>query len=486
VPIEHTFDDRTSDGPPAAVDAPGLADDVEARIVGWWPKDVPDDPVQHAIVDTCRDIAVAGRPGSAKQAGSVLATLRRFLIWLAGTEPDVDLTEGQGLLTPARLAAYLEDPAGLGARPKGSADAAMSFLRRLAPAGGGLTDAVEAPGLDGTAVALGVDGDPPAPAPAPAPPAAAVNVSGLPHQVGTAIGAYVPQVLPSARWAPIEGFCREVVAASVPRSPAAARSRLRSVAYLAAWVAEARRPVRVDVVFAPGTVVEFVEVLVRRQGDASAAAHRTNLVRVARAVRPGVSFDEMPQVPRRNPQGPLSSDDVAAAFAWADGHRSERTRRHCRALVVLAAGAGLDGAEAPWVTPDDVVEVAAGLGVEVRRPDVDGVVHLERTSLVAPAFEARVRQAAADARDAGDQFLVGGFGDRRRRVETLMRSGRCPVELIRLRHTWLLSLVDEARLPIETIKIAAGLGTLRPIRDLLDARPTPPSALAPFERKVAR
>lgn len=413
----------------------------------------------------------------------MLSSVRGFLEWLIDTEPGAELAEGSALLTADRIAEYRVAEEGLGGRPKGSADAITSFLTRVAFGGVGLTPApageeVAVEAADPVADALGLAaGEGGAGTEVEAPEASA---DGLGHQVGAVLATYVPTTLSAARWDRIAVFTRAAVARAAPLSAQAARDAVRSVAYLAAWVDAAQRPVRVDVVFDPATVAAYVTVLADRMDTPTAAHHRTNVVRVAAAALPGADFSGLPSLARKKPQPPATPAQVEAAQRWALNRRSAKTTRYATAVVLLAAGCGLNSVDAGWATPTDVVAIGAGLGVDVRRPGADGVVTLRRTSFVLPAYADQVRQLAADATAAGDAFLLGGGGVRPRRVETLLRVHGGDIDVMALRYQWMLEILDGGLLPIETFLAAAGLETLRVVEDLLGSRYTPAAALEPL------
>lgn len=493
---EHAFEPSPTGAPEQHIADQPDTGEVARRIGRWWPRDEPDDAQTTAAVCVTRQIVANGNPDTAAKAGQALTHVWRYVRWRLDTTADVDITDPDSVLTADAVAAFLDADDGLGALPAGSRTPARSFLNRLA-SGTGLNatrasttkatdrqatatapvDAAEIEAL-GLAQCRGVQLPLPWAAGRQSDPVLGpldATWPDLDPLVATALAGYVPDVLPENRASRIMPLVRAAVARTRPRHRPVMLATARPAAYLAAWTDTHRRPLRADVVFAAATLTEFLTLVADRLGPATAATYRTRLVATAEAVLPDQDLSGLPTFPRVTAKQACTPTEVTAAFRWAKHRRTERTRRHSKALVTLAVAAGLDGSDSPWVRPDDVVPIEAGTGIELWKPAGDsGELTHVRTTFVLPQYETALQAVVDAAVEAGDPYLIGATSapSQQRRINSLRpgtaRNGSDTVDLTRLRNTWLLELVTGADLNIFEVMDAAGLATLITVEDLLD------------------
>lgn len=467
-------DPDTNEDLAAARDRAGRAAIERART--WWPHGrVPVDGAVPPVVAATRVLVVDALPTTTSQAGQALSHVARYLTWVAAhAGAGVDLAVSgpeqlrSALFTTDLLDRYRSAGDGLAGMPVGTARAAGSYLRRVATGPG----AFAVPGCtrDPAATSLRLHTNVPTGAPDPSLVDPVLGVLACPFDgvdvdIAEALAAWTPLTL-GKRAVRVAPFARAAVARSGPVSCRAAIADARVVAYLAAWVDAGGRPVRSDIVFDPDTISEFVSVLGQRLGPATAGTYRSVLARIVRTVAPDADTSTMPKFPRMPVRSACTDVEVSAALAWAKRRRRPRTRAHATALILLAVGAGLDGADSPWVRGEHVVDIEAGTGIEIWRPNPDGTLVYERTTFVLPRYVPAIQRAVQIAVDDDDGWLLGP-GKRTSRINSLRLPGSGSHDLARLRNRWLTDVIVDGHLDVFSVMHAAGLTTLRTVEDLL-------------------
>lgn len=473
--------------------------DAIDRVAGWWPRGARrDDPTDVAAVAAVRALVVTASPATPQVAQEAASNGWGIVSWRRDREPDLDLTDLESLITDDLIAAYLADtePGGLGARPSGSQSSVTSYLRRLVPGHGGLaaTRHDHGPRLAARAAATGgrieepknpvaalrLDG--PVQLRLPDTISVAVDphlgrlIPGWPHlepAVADIIAATVPTALASDLWELVAPLTRAAVARLAPGQPGRARQAVNVVAYLAAWVATQRRPVRSDVILVPSTMTKFLrtwQASPDRPPDASLATYRTLLRAVGEAVHPDLDFSVLPRYSRVKARAAATDAQVTQGLAWADLRVNKGPKRYSRAAVVLARGAGVDPASAPWVQHGHLSD--DGEWLDLHTVDADGRFTFVRTAFVVPAYRQALRAVFDAAAKAGDEFVLGGPPTRRAyRLSYIASSAPTPppVSFAQLRNAWLVEVIEGRYLDLFEFMDAAGLATLRVVDDLFDA-----------------
>jgi hypothetical protein len=260
-------------------------------------------------------------------------------------------------------------------------------------------------------------------------------------------------------------FARQVVTVVAPRRPARARSLLWATSRLAGWAQRVGLGLVPEVVLHPSTIERFVTVgMVGASGSARRTA-RTNLRFVAvRAVGGGPPPSPLP---RQRAKRPYTAAEIDAYLGLA-AHQPTASRRHrLTALVCLGAGAGLTGQDLRHVTGGHVQRLGEAMVVIVEG----------RRSRVVPVLARYHHSLWAAARFAGDRYLTGGLGPWRHNVTNALVASVAggidlpPLQLSRLRATWLATHADRLGLP--ALFAAAGFTHSQHLCDLVTQLPTP-------------
>lgn len=392
---------------------PETMDEITATIEAYRPRGfdtILDGPERLAWV--ARVVRQVGWDTSTKARQAMIHTWK-FASWLAGSGVGLDARA----LTLARVdafAASLPTP--------GSRDAARSYLRRVV---GATTpaDSGPAPAEDSSASV-------------PTPLTAELSAEALSAELEGELDAVLAAdgLLPEAA-----EFVRDVARRVQPTNSLQLRRVVRNVAPLVRMVVDQHRPLRVDVVFATGTIEHYLQGLC--DGNAtlkSVATYASVLYGIQPCLLPAHLRGSGARTPRGNKRVELidESETTARQMRWARTRRNASTRRHSLALIALIRGAGADGGEAARVRAyDDVFTNAAG-DVAVRLVATDGTA---RTVDLHDPWGPLLLACAEEARAANDVWLIGGSTSRRNRASKLAEHAiKCglDVDLRRMRDTW--------------------------------------------------
>ncbi len=286
----------------------------------------------------------------------------------------------------------------------------------------------------------------------------------LAADVAAVIERYVPARLPAERWEPIAELVRQVVTITCPASQRRAKTLLREVAYLAAWVHGEHRPMVPTVVLAGRTIEDFLDVLTAgRLPVRTVASFASNLhaVREAFGIPLKVTRRQFPAAAEKDPYNTFEIDRV---FALATRIPTRNRRRHATAALDLMFGVGAKPNEVAEIEPDHVNDTCGIVSVTLTHP--------VRTVEVLPDYVAGIRAAVAGARAAGDRFLVGGAAEvRSKRLLSLLdgKAWKVDVDTRRTRATWIVEASATPGFYAHVLDLleATGLRTLARINELL-------------------
>jgi hypothetical protein len=223
-------------------------------------------------------------------------------------------------------------------------------------------------------------------------------------------------------------------------------------------------PLDLEVVLDPDTVERFTSVGLA--DDASRGTYRADLRRIGPKLTTKAPWEPRPEaITRRQVATPYLSEELAALHQDAAHQSTPGRQMAAMALLVLGAGAGLDGRWSTRVAADDVISRGNVVLVRVGEPSA-------RLVPVLAHYKPELVDLAASA---GDEFLVGGYSRARNRAGELAHrvevgSATPRLSASRLRSTWLVHhLTLGTRLP--ELTMAAGLGGATVLSDLLDYVP---------------
>jgi hypothetical protein len=287
------------------------------------------------------------------------------------------------------------------------------------------------------------------------------ELEGLAPDVEAWIQRYVPRTIPRDLWdSRLRSFVVPALLSLRPsRIPVAARDAW-ILTRLAAWCFDQGLSLDPEVVLDPDTVERFAS-LGLGEGRTS-NTYRAILRRIGPILTSRAPWEPRPRpLSRRTVAAPYSADELDALSRDARHQSTPARRRAARALLVLGAGAGLDGRWALKVRGSDVLGSPDAFLVQVGPPT-------PRKVPVLAGYEAELLDLAALA---GEDLLIGGRSSYRNRASDLTAKfeaghGSPRFSCSRLRSTWLVHhLALGTRLP--ELAAAAGLSGVTVLSDLL-------------------
>lgn len=288
--------------------------------------------------------------------------------------------------------------------------------------------------------------------------------TGLRQQCPEWLDVYRPRAVEAECWRAARPFVLQAAGRLGLDGGAAARRVVRVLARLALWALDEGLPIDAEIVLDPDTVERFIALGLA--GDRSRATYRAVLRRVGPALAKRAPWEARPATAaRRQVARPYSRAELDGLGVDALTQSTQGRVRAARALLVLGAGAGLDGRWVARVGAADVEQRSGVVLVRVGEPAA-------RVVPVLAAFEDEVLDLAAFA---GDEFLIGGRSLAKNRAGALAASldvgnGRPRFSASRLRSTWLVAhLTLGTRLP--ELARAAGLHGRQVPSDLLEFVP---------------
>lgn len=290
-----------------------------------------------------------------------------------------------------------------------------------------------------------------------------------PSDVDALIESFRPDEVSEARWEVISATVRSWVGQLGTDRVERARLALRMVGLLAAWHVERGGMLAPVDVFDRDNVDEFLRVAGYPQK--SMRSYRSVIRAVGRAVTGS-------QVVRSKPAAgqvlPYTDSDIRDLLQSATTSPQRRTRRAMRSMLLVGAATGVGGSGLVLLRPEHVD--IDGNAVLVRVPNPDG-----STNRVVPALGAWAALLAAhvtECVEAGDEFLIGGVGQKRvnRPASLAKRLGRLHgggFDPVRLRRYWLVEVFSGA-VHLPSALTAAGWTTPQQLFELLPLlRPAP-------------
>jgi len=301
-----------------------------------------------------------------------------------------------------------------------------------------------------------------------------------------ASGGYEPNDVPPRAWNQALPLALEILAEDVG-SPAyrvdSASARRGALCRYLTWLADDDSDLlSTDIALSDDEIVRYLATAatLRRSSHRSRVALRS-LLKSFRAAYPAVRFPGGPQLKAGAEPilAPVEDWQFDLAMEACTRFRDPRTRRHTRAVLLLARAVGADGADLRWITGDDITRrPAAGTWIHINHPTRGRHV---------PVLE-RYADAIEDlAEGRGPRTLIGDqdppsasnaastLTSLINRAMLLRRPKRVSVSPERLRKAWIAEQLG-ANVPLNTLLAAAGLSSLRTIETLVrDHSPASPA-----------
>ncbi|MHB1988277.1 MAG: hypothetical protein ACYCSF_09865 [Acidimicrobiales bacterium] len=280
------------------------------------------------------------------------------------------------------------------------------------------------------------------------------------------VSTLAPTRLAPDRFARVEALVREASEACDPTTRQRARDFTRYGSYLASWCDSQYLPLRIEVVFSPDIVEEFISVFGGAVPPRSAATVASVLRAMSATLCPLSVAGSPTRHPRRRAKAPYSSDDLGELFSLISRSRSRKRRHDMAALLVLCVATGATGQEAALVGGRDISARSTELIVTLRRRREKGGWR-EREVVALEGWRDRLEELVVGP----DDYMIGGGRRRHSRVYDLCvctREGRWPVELepSRARNTYLVEVASAPNTVPELLS-RGGVTTLEVYNDLL-------------------
>jgi len=275
--------------------------------------------------------------------------------------------------------------------------------------------------------------------------------------VGDQTNLYVPPKIAPSDWAKVETFVRAAVADSEPHVKYSAAQLTRYAGALAAWCVNiAGHPLDRDVVFRREVIGEFVA----RGGPnyASARSARSALLRMSEVlVSPHLRVAQLAPLPKSPPTRPYSLTNITDIRSWATGLRTHYARTQAQLLMSLGFGAGLTAQEITHLRARDVTVDAGGVLVQVREGSGN-----PRFVPVLAEWEQSLADYARLGHTNPDAYVFAPRRNRRDKNTTFafLSANDAPLEVRRMRVTWIVRHLALGKIPIHVFMDAAGLDSL--------------------------
>jgi hypothetical protein len=232
------------------------------------------------------------------------------------------------------------------------------------------------------------------------------------------------------------GWARSVNAAT----PTAAYKNTMYVCQFARFAHKHDIPLEPEVLFTPENVEWYVQTELTEHGEHSRSTQRGSLRLVGRTITRRVAWPPPEtRFPKPAAAEPYSSLEQHRLISLADIQATERRRRACRGAVRLGLGGGFRGPELERIT-----------GADVEQRDDLVMVHVrgdrERT---VPIRREHAHDVLELAFEHPEEPLLGPFKPHQRdpfsRIKALLEipSWAPPLEVRRLRATWMVSVLNE-------------------------------------------
>lgn len=275
--------------------------------------------------------------------------------------------------------------------------------------------------------------------------------------IDEAIEAYQPAFAAEQWYVQARPYLNELVRLARPSNAVSARNQIQALSYAARFANEREQPLVAESFLSPAFVDWYLEISMTEHGAHSKSTHRAALTAIGTAATTRAPWTKpRPRYPRANDALPYSPSEVSDYMALVDKQKTRRRSRLLEGLLALGIGAGLRGTEMTRVWAR-----------HVHREDDFTVIHVPGDSSRTVPFRRRFAPVVNQmALDHEAEPLLGPFREDQRDPLSRMKSllhipdYAPPLELRRLRATWMVQVLNED-VQLATFAEAAGVTDLR-------------------------
>lgn len=276
------------------------------------------------------------------------------------------------------------------------------------------------------------------------------------NQVEMKIAIWTPKYYSAT----VANFTRQVVSACKPTSPNRAKALIYAVAKLAHFAETCGLTLSPEIVLSTPTIERFIATARKRLSQSTLRTVATNL-RAVRRLLIDPPTPERISIPRERAKPPYSAAEIDHYMMLAAAQPTLSRKHRATALISLAAGAGLTGADLRYVRGTDVYCIHGGVVVRVCG------IH-PRTVPVLVRFHDPLKCAAGHA---GDNLIIGGVDRLRRNITSQLVASLAGgidlpgLDMRRLRSTWLTSAAEA--IGLNAFMSAAGVDCSQRLGDIV-------------------
>lgn len=282
----------------------------------------------------------------------------------------------------------------------------------------------------------------------------------LPPVYARIIAGYTPNP-PTAIWPQVRQFTIECTVAMKPRTHSNARRLMTMIGLFSTWVVTTSGcPVAPERVFTQAHLNGYINVGLGTRSVAYRFDVSRTIARVAETVA-GVQLAKLATPRQADAVAPHTTDDMARLYSWSNTLSTPLKRQNARALLALAAGAGLTANQIMDAQVNDVEFIDGRAFVTLHEPT-------ERRVPVRAAWVQSLSHAIG-GRTSGDVFhayRLDEYPPHQLQQFLTHNRGELRPSVARLRSGWIVSLIN-ANMPVDVLLSVTGFTTPASLRPYL-------------------
>jgi len=265
---------------------------------------------------------------------------------------------------------------------------------------------------------------------------------------------YSPDIDPVI-WNDISAFVNDVVSVTAPHSAYSAERMMTTTTSFVEWTSIGGLPLDAKLLFRRKTIEAFTQQMAKKKSlsHGTLRNYRSMLLRISEVLNPELNPSPMKALNDRSSVPPYAEKEKELLQFWAHSQRTDALGQKARAMLSLAAGAGLRTREIAQLRKKDVLRDGEGILLTVT--DHTGTRLIPMLARWEPMLGRVVEEVESDE--------AWVFGSASRGLSKNMLSkfaadseGAIRPRVDRLRATWLVDHL-QARTNMRALMIAAGI-----------------------------